>query len=164
MQKSDVIRSVEIAGLGLLAGLIGTLAMSTSQALEMRLTKRKASTTPAEAVETLVGVDVPDWLTEHQLSTAAHVTFGTGLGLGLAALAKLPEPARGAVFFIGSWSAGTAMITGLGVSDPPTKWGVKSLVIDLAHHAVYAGSAALAFSGLQRLARASMPLASGRND
>jgi hypothetical protein len=153
MQKTDLIRPAQIAGIGLLAGLAGTAAMSLSQAVEMRLTKRAPSPTPAKAVEALTGVEAPKEATEARLSTAAHIAFGTSLGLGLAAMAKVPEPARGALFLAGSWSAGTALITGLGVSDPPTKWGSRQLATDIGHHAVYAASAALAFVRLRRLVR-----------
>lgn len=153
MQKTDLIRPAQIAGIGLLAGLAGTAAMSLSQAIEMRLTKRAPSPTPAKAVEALAGVEAPKEATEARLSTAAHIAFGTSLRLGLAAMAKVPEPARGALFLAGSWSAGTALITGLGVSDPPTKWGSRQLATDIGHHAVYAASAALAFVRLRRLVR-----------
>ncbi|WP_420137516.1 PEP-CTERM sorting domain-containing protein [Sphingomonas sp.] len=152
MQRTDIIRPAQFAGIGLIAGLAGTAAMSLSQAIEMRLTKRAPSATPAKAVEAATGVDVPGDKDEARLSTAAHVAFGTGLGLGLAAIEKVPEPSRVALFFLGSWGTGTALITGLGVSKPPTEWDRTELATDLVHHAVYAGSAALAFAGLRRLA------------
>jgi len=153
MDRTNLTNAAQLAGLGLFAGLIGTLAMTLSQKAEMAITQREASDTPAKAVQTITGVDVPDPKQEQDLSTAAHVAFGTGLGLGLAALAKVPEPARGVAFFAGAWGAGTALITALGLSDPPTRWGGNKLAIDLGHHAVYAATAAAAFVELRRLAR-----------
>ncbi len=38
-------------GKGILAGLAGTLAMTLSQMIEMKITKRKPSTAPADAVK-----------------------------------------------------------------------------------------------------------------
>jgi len=153
MTSDNLSNAAKLAGFGLLAGLAGSLVMLASQRAEMRLTKREGSDIPAEAVEKLSGIDVEDRSTEHQLSTAAHFAFGTGLGLGLAALAKVPEPARGIAFFACAWSAGAALITGLNLSDPPTKWDPAKLAIDLGHHAVYAATAAGTFFGLRRLAR-----------
>jgi hypothetical protein len=153
MTNTEMSDAAKLAGFGLLAGLAGSLVMLASQTIEMRLTKREGSDTPAEAVEKLSGIEVEDKSTEQQLSTAAHFAFGTGLGLGLAALAKVPEPARGIAFFASAWGAGTALIAGLGLSDPPTKWDPAKLAIDLGHHAVYAASAAATFVGLRRLAR-----------
>lgn len=153
MDKSNISHGLQLAGIGLLAGLAGTLAMSLSQSAEMRLTGRKPSDVPAKAVETLVQQPIEDDDSEKQLSTAAHFAFGTSLGLGLAAMAKVPEPVRGAAFFAGAWATGTTLITSLGLSDPPTRWKARQLATDLGHHAVYAATAAAAFFGLRRLAR-----------
>jgi hypothetical protein len=153
MDRSNLTAAATLAGLGLAAGLVGTLVMSLSQKAEMTLTGREASDTPAKALETIAGAPEQDDRTQQQLSTAGHLAFGTGLGLGLAALSKVPEPARGVAFFAGAWGAGTALITGLGLSDPPTKWDAKKLATDFGHHAVYAAAAAAAFFGFRRLAR-----------
>jgi hypothetical protein len=153
MERAPVITAAGLAGIGLAAGLIGTLAMTLSQSAEMALTKRAPSKTPAKAIERLSGAPALGAEREGALSNAGHFAFGTALGLGLVALAPVPEPARGAAFFAGAWGAGTALITGLGLSDPPTKWDADKLAIDLGHHAVYAATAAAAFFGLRRLAR-----------
>ncbi|WP_162875667.1 hypothetical protein [Sphingomonas crusticola] len=153
MDKSTPTRSAKLAGLGLAAGFVGSLFMMASQKTEMRLTGRAASDTPAEAVETITGSEAADKASQQRLTTAAHFAFGSGLGVGLAALGKVPEPTRGAVFFVGAWGAGTALITVLGLSDPPTKWDAQQLATDIGHHAVYAASAAAAFVALRRLAR-----------
>jgi hypothetical protein len=142
-----------LAALGLCAGLIGTLAMTASQKAEIALTGRKPSRTPAQAVETLSGTKPQTDGGEQQLSSAAHLAFGTTLGLGLAALAEVPEPGRGALFLAGAWATGTAITTELGLADPPTRRDARELATDLGHHVVYAVTAALAFAGLRRLAR-----------
>ncbi len=152
MRTLSLERAGTIAGFGLLAGLIGATVMLGSQKAEMALTGRAPSDTPAKAVEQLTGIDPDGAATEQTLSTAGHFAFGTGLGLGLALLDDVPEPARGALFFAGAWSLGTAVITGLGLSEPPTKWTRTQLATDLGHHLVYAASAAAAFAGLRRLA------------
>jgi hypothetical protein len=153
MDRTAISNAATLAGLGLVAGLVGTLAMTLSQKAEMRLTERAPSDTPAKAIETLAATPVHDDRAEQALSSAGHVAFGTGLGLGLAALAKVPEPARGLTFFAGAWATGTTLINALDLSDPPTRWDARALAIDLAHHAVYAAVAAAAFVGLRRLAR-----------
>jgi len=152
MEKADISHAASLAGIGLAAGLAGAFVMLLSQKAEAAITERGASTTPSKAVEKVSGVDLPE-SDEQALTTPIHLAFGTALGLGLAAMAKVPEPARGGLFFAGAWSAGNALVTGLGLSDPPTKWGAKQLAIDLGHHAVYAATAAATFFGLRRLAR-----------
>ena len=153
MDKQELSRAGTLVGLGLLSGLAGTLIMTIGQKVEMRLTGREPSAVPAEAVETITDMRKLEAPREAQLSTVAHVAFGTGLGVGLAALSKVPEPTRGMAFFVGAWGAGAALITSLGLAEAPTKWGARKLAIDLGHHAVYAASAAATFFGLRRLAR-----------
>ncbi|WP_294392394.1 hypothetical protein [uncultured Sphingomonas sp.] len=153
MTRDTLTHAAALSGLGLAAGLVGALAMSGSQKAEMAITGRKPSDTPAKAVEEVTGTDVQDPTAEQSLSTAGHLAFGTALGLGLAAMEKVPEPARTIAFFAAAWGAGTSLITGLGLSDPPTKWDRTQLATDLGHHAVYAASAATAFYGLRRLAK-----------
>jgi hypothetical protein len=153
MQQNTLATAAGLTGIGLVAGLIGTLAMTAGQKAEMALTRRPPSDTPAKAIESIAGDKVNQVASERQLSTAGHLAFGTGLGLGLAALAPVPEPVRAGLFFAGAWSAGAALLTGLGLSDPPTRWDAKKLAIDLGHHAVYAATAAVTFLGLRRLAR-----------
>jgi hypothetical protein len=152
MNKGDFCQAAGLAGLGLAAGLTGALVMLLSQKAEAAITQREASATPSKAIEAVSGVDLLE-SDEQALATPVHLAFGTALGLGLAAMTKVPEPTRGGLFFAGAWGAGAALITGLGLSDPPTRWDAKKLAIDLGHHAVYAASAAAAFFGLRKLAR-----------
>jgi hypothetical protein len=152
MAKSTLTQAVGLAGIGLAAGLSGALLMSLSQKAEMAVTKREPSTTPSDAAETLVGTEL-DETEKQKLSTPLHLAFGSALGLGLAALAPVPEPARTGLFFAGAWGAGNGLTTALDVADPPTQWDAKQLAIDLLHHAVYAVGATMAFFGLRRLAR-----------
>lgn len=142
-----------LAAFGLAAGFAGAVAMSLSQKAEMAMSGRPPSNTPAEAVEAVTGMGRQDAQSERQLSTAAHLAFGTGLGLGMAALAGVPEPARGLAFFTAAWTAGNTLVTRLGLSDPPSEWSAKQLATDIGHHAVYATATAATFAALRRIAR-----------
>lgn len=155
MTSKQIIDAGKLIGAGLAAGLVGSLAMSFAQRAEMRLTGRAASKMPAKAVEILANVAPRNERQEQKLSTAGHLVFGTSMGLGLAAFARMPGVARGLSLFAGAWGVGTGVIMALGLSDPPTRWSGKELATDLAHHAVYAASATAAFAGLRRLAGAS---------
>ena len=152
MTRKDLAAAGSVAAIGLAAGLVGTLVMSLGQRAEMGLSGRSSSHTPAKAIEAVSGVDVPDGY-QDRVSLWTHLGYGTALGLGLAALAKVPEPARGTIFGTGAWLGGAGLQTALGVNDPPTRWKRAELAIDLLHHAVYAGAAAATFSGLTSLMR-----------
>jgi hypothetical protein len=154
MERATLTNAATLAGIGLAAGLVGSVVMLLSQKAEMSVTGREPSDTPARAMETIARVDPPeDDKVQQDLSTIGHFAFGTGLGLGLAALARVPEPARGLAFFTGVWTLGNGVLTALGLSDPPTKWKPQQLAVDVGHHAVYAAAAAAAFFGLRKAAR-----------
>jgi hypothetical protein len=138
-------------GLGLAAGLIGTLAMTLGQEAEMALTGRPPSKTPAEGAEKASGIDVSDEAAEQTLSNIVHFGYGTLLGAGLAALDDVPEPARTIAYFVGAQATGMAVLQALDLEGKPSKWDAPSAAIDVGHHLVYAVAAGLAYAGGKRL-------------
>ena len=137
--------------------------MRLSQRVEMAVTGRKPSTTPAEAVCVLLGIETRTEAQEQRFAEEAHWAYGTAWGLGQVPLRRIAEPARTLLYVATVWTAGVALITGLRLAPPPTKWSPASLVADLMHHLVYAAAAGLTFAGLER--RRQIPqLLSARND
>ncbi len=67
-------------GKGLFAGLAGTAAMTVSSTLEMKLSGRAASETPAQAAEKVLKVEPEDAQSEGQFSNLVHWGYGTGWG------------------------------------------------------------------------------------
>ncbi len=67
-------------GRGMLAGLVGTAAMTASATLEMRLRGRPESVTPAKAVEKVMDLDAETPAAERQLASAVHSGYGAALG------------------------------------------------------------------------------------
>lgn len=65
-------------GKGLFAGLAGTVAMTVSSTIEMKLSGREASTTPAQAAEKVLDVEPPDEEAEARFSNLVHWGYGTG--------------------------------------------------------------------------------------
>src|SRR5829696_5739693 len=115
-------------GKGLFAGVAGTAVMTVSSTLEMKLSGRGASQTPAEAAEKVLKVEPEDEGAEARLSspvaTAAH--------LGLV------------------WGAEQVVLPALNVSAPVFKYGSKATATDLLHHIVYATATGVAYSYLDR--------------
>ena len=139
--------------LGLAAGLAGTSAMTLGQHVEMAVTRRKPSRSPARAVEELGNVELASRGDERRASVPVHFAYGTTLGLGLVALEPIREPWRTALFFAAVWGAGVALLTSLGLASPPHRQRPGSLATDLGHHIVYAVTASLAFEFANRHAR-----------
>ncbi|MDQ3709632.1 MAG: hypothetical protein M3387_10100 [Actinomycetota bacterium] len=139
-------------GKGILAGLVGTAAMTVSSTLEAKATDRGASTTPADALEETFDIQPQDDDAEQRLNTLAHWGYGTAWGAvrGLLGAAGLTGPAAGATHFAAVWAAQQVMLPSLGVAKPAWQYGTQALATDLGHHAVYAAVTSLAYEWLDR--------------
>ena len=95
-------------GKGLIAGLAGTLAMTVSQMIEMKITKRKPSTAPADAVKKALHI-IPEPGNKKTFSNEVHYVYGTSWGVvrGLLSLVGLTGFAASSAHFAAVW--GTAI-------------------------------------------------------
>lgn len=139
-------------GKGLFAGLAGTVAMTASSTLEMKLSGRAASETPAQAAEEVLGVEPKDEDEEARFSNLVHWGYGTGWGgvLGLLAAAGLSGPAATVAHLALVWGSEQVVLPKLNVSAPVFKYGGKAVGTDLLHHTVYATATGLAYAYLDR--------------
>lgn len=139
-------------GKGLFAGLAGTAAMTVSSTLEMQLSGRSASQTPAEAAEKVLDVEPEDEGSEARFSNLVHWGYGTGWGSvrGLLASAGLSGPAATVAHFGLVWGAEQVVLPALNVSAPVFKYGGNAVATDLLHHTVYAAATGLAYAYLDR--------------
>lgn len=134
---------------GLIAGAIGVVAMNLSSETEMHWRQRPPSTSPGRAVVRLLqlvgGPDVTGRALA-VLSSWVHYVYGIAWGL---VLWVLMDPALGGLgvaaalpAFLGIvWGAEQVHLPLLGIAPPSWRWGVREVLIDLWHHAVYASGA-----------------------
>lgn len=144
-------------GKGLLAGLVGTAAMTVVSTLEMKLRKRAASGTPAAAAERVLGVKPRDERAKRRLSNLVHFTYGTLWGTMRAILGRTLSAAgvRNPVAPVSAhlaavWGAELIALPRLGLTPPVREWGRKEVAIDLMHHLVYATAVDQAYRALGR--------------
>ncbi len=139
-------------GKGIFAGLAGTVAMTVSSTLEMKLSGRAASDTPAQAAETVLDVEPKDEESEARFSNLVHWGYGTGWGSvrGLLASAGLSGPAATVAHLALVWGSEQVVLPALNVSAPVFKYGGKATATDLLHHTVYATATGLAYAYLER--------------
>ena len=135
-------------GKGLLAGFVGTVAMTVSSSLEARLRHRAASSAPARATAKVLGIkEFEDGIAEARFNDLSHWGYGTGWGVvrGLLAAAGLSPTAATAAHGAAVWGSAQAMLPALEVAPPFVFWGKNEVAIDLWHHAVYATATGLAY-------------------
>src|ERR671928_706858 len=113
-------------GRGLVAGAIGTAAMTVSSTIEQKLRGREASTAPADAAMKVLGIEsFCDDAAKSRFSNIVHWSYGTSWGVprALLDLAGLRPAAATAVHGGALWSSEQVMLPALGVSTPLWKWG-----------------------------------------
>lgn len=144
-------------GRGLVAGMVGTAAMTLSSTLEMKLRGREASSAPADAATKVLGIEPRTDDDKARFSNLVHWGYGTSWGavrgvLGAFGLRPIGATA-GHVAVV--WGAELAVLPALEVVPPVRQWGAKELAVDALHHCVYAVATGLAYAQLTQRSTAS---------
>jgi hypothetical protein len=135
-------------GKGLVAGLVGTAAMTVSSSLEARIRGRAASSAPARATAKVLGIkEFEDDIAAARFNDLSHWGYGTMWGVvrGLLGSTSLSPRAATAAHGAAVWSSAAVTLPALEVAPPFVFWGRKEVAIDLWHHAVYATATGLAY-------------------
>jgi hypothetical protein len=143
----------EDVGKGLVAGFIGTAAMTVSSTVEMKLRRRQASSAPARATAKLLGIkEFDSALAQARFNDLSHWGYGTSWGVLRGLLAATGMPARTATALHGAAIYGSAQVTlpALEVAPPVVFWPKEEIAIDAFHHLVYATATGIAYEALER--------------
>jgi hypothetical protein len=144
-----LVRTVaEDVGKGLLAGFVGTAAMTVSSTVEAKLRGRQASSAPARATAKMLGIkSFEDDIAAARFNDLSHWGYGTGWGVVRGLLAATGMSPRAATAAHGAAIYGAAQVTlpALEIAPPVVFWPKEEIAIDAFHHAVYAASSGFAY-------------------
>ena len=137
-------------GKGLLAGLAATAAITISQMIEMKITKRKPSEAPVKVAKEIVGVKPASPELKEQLANELHWAYGTSWGVarGIIGLTGLKGIPAALVHFGSIWGASMLMLPKFNAAPPVYKEDAKTIAIDGFHHAIYALTATVVYDAL----------------
>lgn len=126
-------------GRGLFAGLVGTFAMSLSQLIEMKITKREGSESPLKAAEKVLHVHADNEEAKSKLLNGIHFSYGTAWGgfRGIIGALGLKGIWANALHFSSVFGTELVMLPGLKVAPPVKEWGAKEISVSGMHHIVY---------------------------
>ncbi len=135
---------------GLAAGFVGTVAITVSQRIEMRLTGRGASDLPAMVAERALGIS-PRGRARSVVAFATHWWNNTTTGLGRAAvgLAGLRGARAAGATFLLYMTGSTLMFMRLDLVPPPWRRLPTELAIDVIHAGVYSIATSTAYELLE---------------
>ncbi len=126
-------------GLGMVAGLVGTIALTVSETIEMRVTSREPSTVPGQVGAKLLGKG-DDQAAVERLNSPVHWIHGITMGAvrGLLGLTVLGPVLATVVHYALVWGGDVLLYRSLGIAPWPWQWKGQELVTDLFHKGVYA--------------------------
>ena len=135
-------------GKGLLAGFVGTAAMTVSSTLEARIRHRAASSAPARATAKVLGIkEFEDDIAAARFNDLSHWGYGTGWGIvrGLLAATGMSPKAATAAHGAAIWGSAQVTLPALEVAPPVVFWQKREIAIDVFHHAVYTLATGIAY-------------------
>jgi hypothetical protein len=140
----------EAVGRGLLAGVVGTAAMTASSTIEAKLRGRSASTVASDAAGKVLGVQPRNPAGKARFATVVHWMYGTSWGgvRGAIDATGLSGPVASAAHFAMIWPAELAMLPSLKLASVPWQWEPTELAIDAWHHLVYVTATGVAYAAL----------------
>ncbi len=140
------------AGMGLVAGVAGTAAMTLSQWLEMKTIGRKPDKTAAKVVENVFDVEPADESSEGLLAKLGHWSYGIAWGgfRGLLAAAGMRLWTANAVHFAALEGAASIISAGLKIESPSADKNHEEKIVEAFHHFVYVAVTGMAFEYLRR--------------
>ena len=141
-------KAASAIGDGLVAGFVGTAAMTVSSTIEARLRHRAASTAPARATAKALGIRAFDSdLAQARFNDLSHWGYGTGWGVvrGILGAAGVPAAKATAAHGAAVWGSAAVSLPALDVAPPFVFWGREEVAIDVLHHTVYAVATGAAY-------------------
>ena len=137
---------------GMVAGAVGTVAMTLSERVEMSLSGRAPSTVPGQVgAHLLPGADPANPSDVARLGGPVHWGHGVAMGAlrGVLDVAGLEGPAASAAHFALVWGGDAALYRTLGIADAPWRWSADELGADLLHKGVYAAVTGAVYDALR---------------
>jgi hypothetical protein len=119
--------------------------MTAAQMIEMKISGRKPSNTPYNAVEKIFGVEAKTEEDKEVLNNLTHFTYGTiwGIPRGIMAVSGTGGAAGTTAHFAAIWGTELTVLPAMDIVEPVTTWQPKTTVIDAVFHGIYALAAGI---------------------
>ena len=149
-QNNAIGESGSAIGKGLIAGLAATAAMTLSQKIEMKITKREPSEATVKVASEVTGIKPLNKEEKDKVSQEIHFAYGTvwGIARGIIGLTGLKGIPAALVHFGSVWGASMIMLPSFKAAPPVSEEDPQAIAIDGLHHAIYAITAGIVYDAL----------------
>jgi len=139
-------------GKGLIAGLVGTAAITLSQTLERKMTGQPTNFAPGDAASKALDIEASKMEARKKFSDEVNWVYGTSWGsargiLSLFGLKGLPATA---IHFAAIFYTALTIEPDFEVAPPINEWSRKSIALFALHHVIYAASAGLVYDAIDK--------------
>ncbi len=140
----------EALGWGIVAGVAGTAAMTLSETIEQKITKRPGSLVPAQVGAKIVEPPIKTGAQAEKLNWVVHWGHGITMGAvrGLLGATALGSLAASILHFPIVWGGDVILYAALGIAPAPWKWRGQDLGVDLFHKFVLSAVTSVVFIAL----------------
>jgi hypothetical protein len=150
--SKDVGKFGAALGRGLIAGLVGTAAITLSQTIERKITGKPTSFAPGDAASKALDIEASKMESRKKFSDEVNWVYGTSWGsargmLSLMGLKGLPATA---VHFATIFYMAITIEPDFEVAPPIDEWSKTDLALFALHHAIYAATAGFVFDAINK--------------
>lgn len=137
-------------GKGLIAGLVGTAAITFSQAIERKITGRPTSFAPGDAASKALDIEASKMEARKKFSDEVNWVYGTSWGSarGILSLLGLKGFPATAIHWAAIFYTAITIEPDFEVAPPINEWSKKDLALFAFHHVIYAATAGLVFDAI----------------
>lgn len=139
-------------GKGLIAGLVGTAAITLSQMIDSKVTGKPTNFAPGDAASKALGIEASKMENRKKLSNEVNWVYGTlwGTGRGLLSLFGLQGWPASAVHFAAIFYTAITIEPDFEVAPPINEWSKKSIALFGFHHVLYVVAAGWVFDAINK--------------
>lgn len=137
---------------GLIAGLVGTAAITLSQTIERKITGKPTSFAPGDAASKALDIEASKMESRKKFSDEVNWVYGTlwGSGRGMLSLTGLKGLPATAIHFAAIFYTAITIEPDFEVAPPIDEWSKTDLALFALHHAIYAAAAGFVFDAINK--------------
>ena len=137
-------------GKGLIDGLVGTAAITLSQAIERKITGKPTNFAPGDAASKALDIEASKMEARKKFSDEVNWVYGTSWGsargmLSLFGLKGLPATA---IHWAAIFYTAITIEPDFEVAPPISEWSKRDIAIFALHHVIYAATAGFVFDAI----------------